>query len=1016
MSKKIISILLCCSVLISSGLFVSAQEDLTDIEVVSQPEESIVICEETDAVDDEIELLAASTWEDATQLVAGAKTAFNLPASGSVAWFKIDVENDDEAIKLSFDGFDSTSNHIYYRLYKGTDLENNPNTSCLQQIGSFNTDLTRTYKVPEAGSYYVKVFLNNNNYVLEKDINISYTIVAPDSNENNDTWQNATELIRDVDSSYTLNGQNDVDWFKISVANDTDAIKLVMSNFDYTVNRVSYYLYKGTELEAGNTSYIDSYTNFYTNMSRNFKVYEAGDYYVKVVMYHSGSEWNEKALKIRYEIVDGDANENNETKENATYLTDSVPMEFTMTGHNDVEWFCFDTTIENETVTLTIEGFETDYSNQIRVVLYDEDTVNSVFTAEPNSYYTRTASFINTGTKYIKISVYNGKIAENPLKITYSGGTGKKDFNEANNTWQTATPLAKDAELQFNLPATSDTDWFVVDVDNPDEAVELNFSGFEPSSASIYYHFYSGADLNKYGSNASPMYTVYGISKASNRTYKVTEPGKYYIKVGLYNGSSITEYMTVKYSAIEPDENENNDTWKNATMLEQDVDTPYTLHGYNDVDWFKINVKNPDEAIQLNFSGFKVNTSAISFAMFSEEDFIKYGNNASYIDHVYGFRYAYSRHYKVKNPGNYYVKVAIYEHPNTVQEPLAISYNIIEPDEHEYNNTWKTATTLQEDINKSFTLTGHNDVDWFKITVNDNQAIKLWFDGFETNGGRIYYNLYSGKDFELNGDSASSLDHVYSIGSAYSRSYKITNAGEYYVKVGVYDYGSHGILKNPITIKYSVDYPDSYENSDSYANAIKTSANQTIYHTLNGHNDADYFEITGVTTGDTINIHTSGYSVGNSHKRGYYNIYYYNAETEGYEHKGNGYISQDNQTIKYVATADGTYYFRVTSTDTVTPITNTKSFRYTLSRDNAPVENIKLNYESVTLNEGVNTTFVASFTPSYATNQNLTWTSSNSEVVSVDSYGNISCLTVGKATITATSEDGGYTSSCVVTV
>ncbi len=1048
--KRIIVFLCAISLILSSGFSIAAentednaisenpeivldqQEELTDDEALSsgQSEDDEIIVAENEASDEEASLFAASSWVDAPLLVPGAKSAFNLPSSGSVAWFRIDVENDDEAIKISFDGFAASTSYICYRIYKGADLEINPNSTNIWDSGHFNADRTQSFKTSEAGSYYVKVYTYRSNDVVENDINISYTTVAPDSNENNDTWQNATELIRDVDTSYTLNGQNDVDWFKISVANDTDAIKLVMTNFDYTVKNVSYYLYRGTDLEAGKTSYIDSYTNFYTNMSRNFKVNEAGDYYVKVVMYRSGYDWNEKTLKIRYEIVDGDANENNETKENATYLTDSVPMEFTMTGHNDVEWFCFDTTMENETVTLTIEGFETDYSNQISVYLYDEDTVNEVFSATPNSYYTRTASFINVGTKYVKISVYNGKIAENPLKITYSGGTGKKDFNESNNTWQTATPLQKDSELQFNLPADTDVDWFVLDVDNPDEAIELNFSGFQPSSAAIHYALFSGEELNKHGNSTSRIdgsydnYSSYGFSKALTRRYKVTNAGKYYVKVYLTNSkTSITEYLTLNYTTISPDEHENNDTWKNAALLEENVDMPYTLHGYNDVDWFKINVKNPDEAIELNFSGFKVDTNKIAYYLYSEEDFIKFGNSASALDgsndnySSYGFNKALTRHYKVTNPGNYYVKVYTRNTAETVREPLSLNYRIIEPDEHENNDYWKKATVLQEDINKSFTLTGRNDVDWFKITANNDEAIKLTFDGFEANGGRIYYYLYSGKDFELNGDNASYLDH-YSNGirNVYSRSYKITEAGEYYVKVGVDDYSQYGILENPITIKYSIDYPDSYENSDSYANAIKPVANQTVYHTLNGHNDADYFEIKGVTVGDTINIHTSGYGAEKLHKKAYYDIYYYNAETEGYEGKGNGNISQDNQTVKYVATADGTYYFRVGSNGTVTPSTNTRTFRYTISRENAPVESIYLNYESITLNEGVNTTLVASFSPAYATNQNLKWTTTNSDVVSVDSYGNISCLATGQATITAESEDGGYTSSCLITV
>ncbi len=1035
--KKLLAYLCAISMLLSStGAFATEAEDaqaLTESNIAEQTDSGAPVssAEAADAgvaaeeeimpaelQSDEMEVFAeTASWTTAPQLVAGAKTAFRLPAAGSEVWFRIDVENDDEAIKLAFDGFDATSNNIYYNLYKGTALENNPKASYIYHSGAFKTDFVRAYKVAEAGTYYVKVCLNNQNYLLEKDVNISYTIVAPDSYENNDTWQNAAELIQNVDSSYTLNGQNDVDWFKITVANDTDAIKLVMSNFDYTVKSVSYYLYRGTELEAGKENYIDSSTAFYTNMSRNFKVNEAGDYYVKVRMHSNGSEWNEKALKIRYEIVDGDANENNETKENATYLTDSVPMEFTLTGHNDVEWFCFDTTLENETVTLTIEGFETDYSNSINVRLYDGDVENSVFSATTDRYYTRTASFINAGTKYIKIVCSGNKIAENPLKITFSGGTGKKDFNEANNTWQTATPLTKDVETQFNLPADTDSDWFVFDVDNPDEAVELSFSGFEPSSAAISYSFYNGEDLNKHGNNANSLYYSYSFNRAFNRKYKVTAPGKYYINVRLYNGgTSITEYLTVKYSAIEPDENENNDTWKKATLLEQDVDMPFTIHGHNDVDWFKIHVKNPDEAIKFNFTGFKVDTNAISAHMYSEEDFVKYGDNTGAFDYVSSIRSAYSRHYKVKNPGNYYVKVSIWETPNTVQEPLAISYNIIEPDEHEYNDTWKTATALQEGINKAFTLTGHNDVDWFKITANKDEAIKFTFDGFETNGARISYALYSGKDFELEGDGAGSIDYVTSIGGAYSRSFKVPESGEYYAKVSLYDYGRYGIAEKPLTVKYVIESPDAFENSDTYANAVKATPNRTIYHTFNGRNDKDYFRIDNVTTGDTVNLYVGGYGNGDSHKRGKANIYYYNAETEGYEYRQFWNMLNESQTLKHTATADGTYYVIVESDYTDTPLTNTRSFRYTISRDNAPVEDIELNYDSITLNEGVNTSFAVSFTPAYATNQNLTWTSTNPEIVSVDAYGNISCLAVGQASITVTSADGGYTDACLVTV
>lgn len=54
-------------------------------------------------------------------------------------------------------------------------------------------------------------------------------------------------------------------------------------------------------------------------------------------------------------------------------------------------------------------------------------------------------------------------------------------------------------------------------------------------------------------------------------------------------------------------------------------------------------------------------------------------------------------------------------------------------------------------------------------------------------------------------------------------------------------------------------------------------------------------------------------------------------------------------------------------------------------------------------------------TPGNATNKNVTWTSSNPSVAAV-SAGQVTAVANGTATITATTKDGGYTASCVVTV
>ncbi len=64
-------------------------------------------------------------------------------------------------------------------------------------------------------------------------------------------------------------------------------------------------------------------------------------------------------------------------------------------------------------------------------------------------------------------------------------------------------------------------------------------------------------------------------------------------------------------------------------------------------------------------------------------------------------------------------------------------------------------------------------------------------------------------------------------------------------------------------------------------------------------------------------------------------------------------------------------------------------------------------------------TLVASVTPTNASNQGLAWTSSDATVATVTASSEVGLVTavgVGRATIKATSKDGGYSKECVVTV
>jgi surface protein len=61
-------------------------------------------------------------------------------------------------------------------------------------------------------------------------------------------------------------------------------------------------------------------------------------------------------------------------------------------------------------------------------------------------------------------------------------------------------------------------------------------------------------------------------------------------------------------------------------------------------------------------------------------------------------------------------------------------------------------------------------------------------------------------------------------------------------------------------------------------------------------------------------------------------------------------------------------------------------------------------------------TLSAAITPANASNQNVSWTSSDTDVATVSEAGTVTAVSVGSATITATTEDGGFTETCAVTI
>ena len=94
----------------------------------------------------------------------------------------------------------------------------------------------------------------------------------------------------------------------------------------------------------------------------------------------------------------------------------------------------------------------------------------------------------------------------------------------------------------------------------------------------------------------------------------------------------------------------------------------------------------------------------------------------------------------------------------------------------------------------------------------------------------------------------------------------------------------------------------------------------------------------------------------------------------------------------------------------------TATCKVTVSNKEVNVTGVTLNKATLTLIEGASETLTATVAPADATNQKVTWKSSDAAVATVDTNGKVTAVKAGEATITVTTEDGGKTATCKVTV
>ena len=126
-------------------------------------------------------------------------------------------------------------------------------------------------------------------------------------------------------------------------------------------------------------------------------------------------------------------------------------------------------------------------------------------------------------------------------------------------------------------------------------------------------------------------------------------------------------------------------------------------------------------------------------------------------------------------------------------------------------------------------------------------------------------------------------------------------------------------------------------------------------------------------------------------------------------------LDENTGVISGTPTAQGTSNFTVTASNNGG--SDSKPLSITISSaTNIPVQSVSLDKTSLELTEGGTGTLIATVEPNNATNKNVTWSTSNASIATVNN-GEVTAVSAGTATITVTTEDGsGKTAACTVTV
>lgn len=814
------------------------------------------------------------------------------------------------------------------------------------------------FRAGEAGTHYLKFYAYPSG---RASYSFTVTLYDNDVNEPNDTKATATELHDGESTEFTLVG-SDVDYFKVTTTAPGQDIALTVSGYNYANRGEWFCLYfdPAGDLKYNNTS-CAAYAEIDANRTLYLHAAAAGEHYI--ALQRNGTTPLTRTLSV--EILDGDQNEPNDTRETATRLTLGTDETFMVGGFGDEDWFSFEAAPnagEKKLYTLSFLDLNTDYSDEFFYEVYAPDGtlavertrvnirhVNTIGCDQQGQYLVRVCTTAAKGTNYFASVENYGKAMDykrSALRICVS--EGGDDPYENNDTWLTAANVPV-GNIQHVLASTADADWFCFTV--PEDDMTLHLTCTKTTRAALY----RAGDLMEQGDRAGVLF-----DRDTNLYYKLTDAGVYYLRLTANRGYISPDIRTTGIELLPATDEENNDTWKKATPLYEGVPRSFTLSADNDADWFKIVVSEDGARISINATDSR-NYSSYSF--YSGRDFQTAGDNAGPIKEWNDGYHTID----VLGAGTYYLRVMSGLYKST--EPRTIRYSIL-PNKNE-NVSLETAKPLAPG-------------EWAEYYKNadDSGTEYRCFSIGERKAGEVVRvsrdDVGSERDVWLL-DAAGKA-----VRSGYGANFTlyIPEDGRYYLKTELYRVVYDNGRPLPYRLRYDVGSGTESVNAIESADSLTLLEGETMF----------------------LDLRCVPYDA----KSNDGSTFYVNTPSCVYYDSGSGYLTAQSA-------GAGTLTVGLYGNSNVKkeiPVT-------VLAKDSLKVEKLSIERAPETLSLGTSADLTAAYTladGAMLTNPQkaVTWTSSDPKVLYVSSGGKITAVGGGTATVTASV--GGMKTSASITV